>query len=115
MQNVYLLEQFHPDTGFLVDCDVYYTLSAGLDAALSSAARAQALRFVVSFDTEDQLAGVALFAEGGLRASLSVYHLNRGEQREHHPKLDSRDRASLAAGLETLLGPLGAVESRSGG
>ena len=114
MQNVYLLEQFNPDTGFLVDCEVYYTLSAGVDAAVAGAAREQRLRFVVSFDAEDQLAGVALFVGGGLRASLSVYHLNRGEQGEHHPRLGHSGRAALTAGLTALLTPLGAVEARSG-
>jgi hypothetical protein len=89
MRFVYLFELFDPKSNTLVDTDIFYTVSAAIDEVSPNLRELSDLTWKISFDEEGVLEGIAWFSGESLAATISTYHLNRGEQQEHHPAIQS--------------------------
>ena len=104
MRLVYLFELFQPASLTLADTDIFYTVSAALDEAVRRLREFQELEWEISFDADGVLEGVAWFSAGNLAATISTYHLDRGEQHEHHPAIEQASSSeSLRQAIDDIL------------
>lgn len=104
MRFVYLFELFHADSGNLVDSDIFYTVSAAIDEAFRLLPPSKHLDWKISFDDEGVLEGIAWFLKGNLAATVSTYHLDRGEQKEHYSSLElAKTPEALKSAIDKLL------------